>query len=95
MLANGRDVAAQAPELHAALHTLVLRGSARDGRLREASVTYLRIQLQLGTLQPGSQHLQVGAPAAADSCCYVAPAGAQHLLLALPRSGLRNCLWGL
>ena len=58
LLANGRDVASQAGELHATLHAAVLRGSARDLRLREAALTYLRIQLQLGTLPPGSQQLQ-------------------------------------
>jgi hypothetical protein len=58
LLVNGRDVASQAGELHGTLHAAVLRGSARDLRLREAALTYLRIQLQLGTLPRGSQQLQ-------------------------------------
>ncbi len=60
LLANGRDVAAQCADLHAVLHTALLRGWQRDVRLREASVTYLRTQLQLDTLPHGSQQLQVG-----------------------------------
>ncbi|KAL4452130.1 hypothetical protein ABPG75_007792 [Micractinium tetrahymenae] len=58
LLANGRDVAASLPPLHAALHGLVLRGAARDPRLRDPAVTYLRIQLQLGTLQRDVGQLQ-------------------------------------
>ncbi|KAL4857208.1 Serine/threonine-protein kinase ATM [Chlorella vulgaris] len=58
LLGNGRDVAAQLPALHAAYHDTAIRGSGRDARLREAAVTYLRIQLQLGTLPRGSAHLQ-------------------------------------
>ena len=57
------------------LHALVLRWSARDARLREAALAYLRIQLQLGALQASPEHLQVGPaarlPAAFRSaaCC--------------------------
>ena len=60
LLANGRDVAAALPALHAALYTPVLRGGARDPRLRDAAVAYLRLQLQLGTLAKEQGKLQVG-----------------------------------
>lgn len=37
----------------------MLRGlQAKDARLREAALTYLRIQLQLGALPQGSPQLQ-------------------------------------
>ncbi|PSC71129.1 serine threonine-kinase ATM isoform X1 [Micractinium conductrix] len=58
LLANGRDVAAALPALHAALYTPVLRGGARDPRLRDAAVAYLRLQLQLGTLAKEQGKLQ-------------------------------------
>lgn len=56
LLANGLDVSSKAAELHAAVHPFLVRSwrSARDSRLREALVLYLRIQLLLGGLEgPG------------------------------------------
>lgn len=59
LLGNGRDCAARVAGLHSALHALVLGGlGAKDGRLREAAATYLRCQLQLGSLPAGSAELQ-------------------------------------
>lgn len=59
LLAWGRDCAAGAAAVHAsALHAAAMRGlTAKDPRLREAAMTYLRCQLQLGGLPPGSQLL--------------------------------------
>ena len=59
LLGNGRDCAAAAAGLHSALHALALGGlGAKDGRLREAAATYLRCQMQLGSLPAGSAQLQ-------------------------------------
>lgn len=73
LLANGRDTAASLPRLHASLHGLVLPGAARDARLRDPAVTYLRIQLQLGTLQRDVARLQVRA------CCRAGEAASGQL----------------
>ncbi|KAK9825683.1 hypothetical protein WJX81_003257 [Elliptochloris bilobata] len=55
LLANGADVAAGAPALHAAARPLLARcwrgARARDPRLRDCLVTYLGIQVQLGGLE--------------------------------------------
>ncbi|BDA48015.1 Serine-protein kinase ATM [Coccomyxa sp. Obi] len=59
LLANGLDVSSKTAELHAAVHPFLMRSwrSARDARLREALVLYLRIQLLLGGLEaPGDGH---------------------------------------
>lgn len=73
LLCHGRDCAAAAAGMHTALHAAVVRSAqAKDTRLREAALAYLRIQLQLGSLAPGSPLLQdvqewvereLGAPA--------------------------------
>lgn len=59
LLACGRDCAAGAAAVHAStLHAAAMRGAvAKDPRLRDAAMTYLRIQLQLGGLPAGSQLL--------------------------------------
>lgn len=59
LLANGLDVCSKAAELHAAVHPFLMRAwrSARDTRLRENLVLYLRVQLLLGGLEgPGDGH---------------------------------------
>jgi hypothetical protein len=61
LLANGLDVRSRVAQLQTAVHPFVLRawGTARDAKLRDALVTYLRVQLCLGGLEaPESPFLQ-------------------------------------
>ena len=55
LMHHGCDVAGLLPELHAAASPTVNRvlASPRDARLAEAVHTYLRIQLELGTMKVG------------------------------------------
>lgn len=57
LLAHGLDVCSKAAELHAAVHPFLMRAlrSARDARLREALVLYLRIQLLLKGLEASGE----------------------------------------
>lgn len=59
LLANGLDVCSKAAELHASVHPFLMRAwrCARDTRLRDKLVLYLRIQVLLGGLEgPGVGH---------------------------------------
>ena len=62
LLGNGLDVCSKAAELHAAVHPFLTRAwrNARDTRLRDNLVLYLRIQLLLGGLEgPGDGHFLI------------------------------------
>ncbi len=50
LLAQGLDVSSKCPDIHAAVHALLMRcwSSSRDPKLREAMTAYMRIQLVLG-----------------------------------------------
>ncbi|GAB4819121.1 hypothetical protein N2152v2_006167, partial [Parachlorella kessleri] len=74
LLVNGTDVASQCPKLHTAWHAMVLRAltSGRDPKLREAAITYLRLQLRLGAVCRSGGRPGAGAAGAAGEEAGVA-----------------------